>query len=196
MADDNALTSRGSVLEAIARPQVANPLKAMSDAATAAQSIYGVQEKQAQQAVGNILQQATDANGNVNYETAQRLAAQAGPVVQMGMSSFLKDASGLRGQQLTQGINRNTATNNAIIGALNGDDAGLHDRVVAGLQGLVSSGVYTQDEATRSALRLPTDPAQLRQRLQQIQISLAPAELQQQQISGRPVTLERGGSIQ
>jgi hypothetical protein len=186
MSESNALTSRGSVLEAIANPKVENPETALSTAATAAQTIYGVQEKQAQQAVGNILQQATDENGNVNYETAQRLAAQAGPVVQMGMSTFLKDASGLRGQQLTQGISRNTAANNAIIGALNGDDAGLHDRVVAGLQGLVTSGVYTQDEATRSALRLPTDPAQLRQRLAQIQTSLAPAELQQQQISGTP----------
>ncbi|HEY2417119.1 MAG TPA: hypothetical protein VGH84_04315 [Steroidobacteraceae bacterium] len=123
----------------------------------------------------------------VDYQKAQSIAAQD-PQAAMGMATNLQNASNIRGQQISQGVARNTAVNNAIIGALNGDDAGLHDRVVNGFNGLVANGVMTQDEATRSALRLPADPTQLRGQLQQIQTSLAPPDLQQQQIYGKPFT--------
>lgn len=165
-----------------------NPVQAMGNALNVASKVYDLRSQQAQQAIGSILQQATDQNGNVDYEKAGQLAAQAGPVVQMGMQSYLQNASVMRGQQLAQGLNRNQAVGNAIIGALNGTDDGLHDRVVGGLQQLVSNGVMTQDQATRAALQLPSDAAGLRQRLTQLQTSLAPPDLQQQQISGRPIT--------
>jgi hypothetical protein len=104
MADDNALTSRASVLERIANPQVVNPVNALSTAASAAQSIYGVREKQAQQAWGEVLQQATDANGNVDYPLAQRLASER-PEAAMGMQTALKDTSQLRTSQIANSAN-------------------------------------------------------------------------------------------
>jgi hypothetical protein len=153
-----------------------------------AKNVLDLRQLQANQAIGGILQQATDANGNVDYGKAQSLAAQAGPVVQSGMQTMLANNSQLRGQQIVQGVARNTAVNNAIVGALSGDDAGLHDRVVGGFKSLVANGVMTQDDATKSALGLPSDPTQLRQRLLQIQTSLAPPDLQQEQLQGtRPI---------
>ncbi|HEY2417301.1 MAG TPA: hypothetical protein VGH84_05235 [Steroidobacteraceae bacterium] len=191
MSDTNALTaqlSRNSLLDKIANPAVVNPVAAISDAAKTASAIYGVRSQQANQAWGNALQQATDPQtGVVDYQKAQSIAAQD-PQAAMGMATNLQNTSNIRSQQISQGVARNTAVNNAIIGALSGDDAGLHDRVVNGFNGLVANGVMTQDEATRSALRLPADPTQLRQQLQQIQTSLAPPDLQQQQIYGKPFT--------
>lgn len=170
-----------------------NPVQAMGNALSVASKVYDLRTQQANQAIGSILQQATDQNGNVDYEKAGQLAAQAGPVVQMGMQSYLQNASVMRGQQLAQGLNRNQAVGNAIIGALNGTDDGLHDRVVGGLQQLVSNGVMTQDQATRAALQLPSDAAGLRQRLTQLQTSLAPPDLQQQQIYGQPFNYTQPG---
>lgn len=185
----NTQSRSSGVLDSIAHPNVVNPLAAMAGAAQTANTIYQVRQNQANQAIGSILQQSTDENGNVDYEKAGQLAAQAGPVVQMGMQSYLQNASVLRSQQLAQGVTRNAAANNAIVGALSGDNAGLHDRVVSGLQGLVANGVMTQDQATRSALRLPSDPAQLRTRLQQIQTELSPPDLQQEQTAGQRVSI-------
>ena len=195
----NQLSQAGrssSILESIANPSVVNPLAAMAGAAQTAQSVYGVREKQAQQAVGDILQQATGEDGTIDYPKAQALAARAGPIVQMGMANFLKDASGLKSAQMNQGVARNTAVGNAIVGALNGDDAGLHDRVAAGLRGLIATGVMTPDEATKWALTMPNDPAQIRQRLEQLRISLMPSEQQQTNIYGTPGTVNTGPGTQ
>jgi hypothetical protein len=168
----------------LADPVVVNPLQAQTTALDAAGKVYDLRDKQATEAWGNALQQATDADGNVNYPRAQALASKD-PLARQGMLKALGQTSTIQGQQLDQGIARNKAVSNAIVGALDGDDAGLHDRVVGGLRSLVASGGWTQEQATRAALALPSDPTQLRQRLQQIQISLSPPELQQQQISGR-----------
>jgi hypothetical protein len=74
----------------------------MNRGLTTAGAMYGIREKQAQEAWGNILQQSTDENGNVDYPKAQGLAARAGPVVQMKMMESLKDTSQLQGQQIVQ----------------------------------------------------------------------------------------------
>ena len=57
---------------------------------------------QAQQALGQIVQQATDENGNVDWQAAHRAAAAAGPGVAMGMAKFTEDAANRRGQQIAQ----------------------------------------------------------------------------------------------
>lgn len=99
MSESNALRGGYSPLPA---PVVLNPLAAAAGAAETANRVFGVREKQAQQALGAILQQSTDANGNVDYQKAHTLAAQAGPVVQMGMQNMLLNAAKLRGAQLEQ----------------------------------------------------------------------------------------------
>lgn len=104
----NALNTQvrsGGVLGAIANPNVVNPVGAMGAAAAAANSIYQVRAYQAEQAIGGILQQSTDENGNVDYNKAQSLAANAGPVVQMRMQDMLLNASRLRTEQTAQGNN-------------------------------------------------------------------------------------------
>src|SRR4249920_1799850 len=98
MADDlvNALQQSNrsaSVLQGIANPPQVNPLAAITAGNQAAQAEFQTRGMQAQQALGNILQMSTDANGNVDYQKAHTLAAQAGPVVQMGMAKFAGDAS-------------------------------------------------------------------------------------------------------
>jgi hypothetical protein len=105
MADDyNALVNPGRVpvLQAIANPQVVNPLAAINAGNQAAETMFRVRGLQANQALGEILQQSTDANGNVDYQDAQRRAAAAGPLVQMGMQSYLTNNSNLRGAQIRQ----------------------------------------------------------------------------------------------
>ena len=178
----------------LAPPVVVNPLQAQSTALDAAGKVYDLRDKQATEAWGNALQQATDADGNVNYPRAQALASKD-PLARQGMLKALGQTSTIQGQQLQQGIDRNKAVSNAIVGALDGDDAGLHDRVVGGLRSLVASGGWTQEQATRAALALPADPTQLRQRLQQIQISLMPTSEQTTQIQGTPVTINQGGQM-
>lgn len=192
----NALQEASGGGGSLPKPVVVNPLAAMQGAAQTAQSVYGVREKQAQQAVGDILQQATGPDGTIDYPKAQALAARAGPIVQMGMASFLKDASALKGAQMQQGVGRNAAVGNAIVGALTGDDAGLHDRVAAGLRGLIANGVMTPDEATKWALTMPNDPAQIRQRLEQLRISLAPPDQQETNIYGTRGTINTGTGTQ
>ena len=79
-----------------------NPLAAISAGNAAAQQEYQTRGLQAQQAIGQIIQQSTDANGNVDYQDAQRRAAAAGPIVQMGMQSYLTNNAQLRGAQINQ----------------------------------------------------------------------------------------------
>jgi len=106
MADDlNSLLQANrsaSVLQGIANPAQVNPLAAMNSAAQTAGNVFQVRQLQAQQALGNILQQATGPEGVVDHQRAQALAAQAGPGVQMGMQSFLTNNSALRGAQTKQ----------------------------------------------------------------------------------------------
>jgi hypothetical protein len=66
-------------------------------------NVYDLKEKGANEAIGNILQQSTDAQGNVDYGTANALAAKAGPRVQMGMQTMLANNSARRGEQIDQG---------------------------------------------------------------------------------------------
>src|SRR5580765_5443835 len=151
MADDtNALLQgmRGVPTLSSGDTVLVNPLAAMSQGIQAAGQVYGIREKQAQQAWGNILQQATDENGNVDYPKAQLLAKQAGPVVQMKMMESLKDTSALRLQQI-----QNTAGTSALIAshaipvARDGSDASVN----AAFDSLAAHGVPADQVAKERA---------------------------------------------
>jgi hypothetical protein len=162
MADDlNALLQANrssSVLEGIANPPQFNPLAAQNSAVQAASAMYGIREKQAQQAWGDILQQATDENGNVDYQKAQRLAAGT-PAASMGMMSALKDTSALRGSQIN-----NTAGHMALLGtaamtvARDPRDANVH----AAFDNLAAHGV-PREEIERERARWLAMPEAERQ---------------------------------
>lgn len=98
----NALQEASGGGGSLPKPLILNPLAAQQAGMQAANTAYGLREKQAEQAIGAILQQSTDANGNVDYQKAQGLASQAGPVVQMGMQNMLLNSARLRGAQLDQ----------------------------------------------------------------------------------------------
>ena len=90
-----------TVLQGIANPPQVNPLADIQAGTSVASNIYDLRAKQAQQAWGQILQQSTDPNGNVDYQKAQSLAAQ-NPVAAMGMQTNLANNANLRGAQINQ----------------------------------------------------------------------------------------------
>jgi len=102
MSGSNALNFGVPTIASSGPPQVVNPLAAITAGNQAAASLYDLRQKQAQQQIGSILQQATGPDGVVDHQRAQALAAQAGPGVQMGMQSFLTNNSALRGAQTKQ----------------------------------------------------------------------------------------------
>jgi hypothetical protein len=80
-------------------PVLVNPLAAQSAGMQVAGQMYDLRNKQADMAWGQALQQATDANGNVDYQKAQSVAAQ-NPYATMGMQRALLNTSQLRGEQI------------------------------------------------------------------------------------------------
>src|SRR5580765_8042223 len=91
-----------SVLQGIANPPQINPLAAITAGNQAAQAEFQTRGMQAKQALGAILQQATGPDGVVDYGRANALAAQAGPIVQMGLNDQLRSNAELNGAQLSQ----------------------------------------------------------------------------------------------
>jgi hypothetical protein len=116
-----------------------NPLAAITAGNQAAQSEFATRRLQAEQAIGQIMQQSTDENGNVDWQGAHKRAAAAGPIVQMGMSKFAGEAAQLRGSQITQA------------GSLHGLMAGLS----ASLMDDPSDENLARIDATAAAVGLP-----------------------------------------
>jgi len=175
----------GSVLDALAHPTVANPLAAYSGALQTAGQVYQLKEQQAQQAWGNALQQSTGPDGTVDYNKARSLAAQ-NPLAAMGMMRGLAGSAALSGAAQDQGQKTNAAIGDAITAAMKAPDDQLHAAAAAGLTRLIVAGAIPQDKGVLAAMQLPNDPVQLRQRLEQIRLSLAPPEQRQTGIYGVP----------
>lgn len=185
----SALLPRTSGLPA---PVTVNPLAAANEAAQAAGNVYRVRGAQAEQAIGQILQQSTDANGNVDYNKAHTLAAQAGPVVQMGMQNMLINTSRLSGEQQQQGFDRNSAINNAAVAALNAPPGQRHEALLRLGQGLVQSGAISQDQLNRALLNFSSDEGVLTQQLENVRVSTLPAQQRQDWLYGTPTTVHQG----
>jgi len=175
----------GNVLDQIANPAIPDIVGSISRGQQAAAQYYDLRDKQATEAWGNALQQATDAQGNVDYGKAQALAARD-PMARQGMLRSLMDTSQLTSSQL----NRNIVTRNAMINAITPllrpgltDDQvtqGIHD----GVEGLVSSGVFTRDQANKALMGLSPDPKTRLRQLESLRISLQPPGEQQTSIYG------------
>lgn len=189
----NALNqqSRSSgVLDAIAHPNVVNPLAAMSDAAKVANTVYQVRQNQANQAIGDILQQSTDANGNVDYGKAQALASQAGPVVQMGMQTMLKNNSELRNAQLINAANHQKLLGvSAMTIAKDGSDANVN----AVFDNMAASGV-PQSEVDRERARWLAMSPQDRQ-TNAVRVGMSSLD-QLHQVVGQTTGINTGGQYQ
>jgi hypothetical protein len=109
--------------------------------------MYDLRAKQAQQQIGDILQQATGADGVVDHQRAQALAAQAGPGVQVGMQSFLTSNSALRGSQIVQGAALHSLSGNLAASVMNNatDDNMAKIRASAVASGLPPSALAEID---------------------------------------------------
>jgi len=145
----------GNVLDSIAHPQVLNPLAAFSTATDVASRVYDLRDKQATAAWGDVLQQATDENGNVDYPRAQALAAR-NPMAQQGMLRALGQTSQLRGEQLAQtGATLALYGKSALTIAQNPSDANVN----ATFDSLAAAGwPKAQLEAERQRVLAMTDP--------------------------------------
>jgi hypothetical protein len=188
-----AANRSASVLQGIANPPQINPLAAITVGNQAAQAEFQTRGLQAQQAIGQILQQATDENGNVDFQKAHRMAAAAGPVVQMGMMSMAKDASLLRGQQINNaGALHSFVGNLAVSGVQNPSDENWDNiRSQAVNAGMPANGIAEIDRIRA----LPSD--QRPQAAFQHVVSNLDA-LQRLHIAtgGAPVTFDKGNTVQ
>lgn len=175
MADDsdNALLSGGYPRSA---PVYVNPAASMGRGMAIAGKAYDLREKQAQEAWGQILQQSTDENGNVDYPKAQALAAKT-PMATMGMMSALKDTSGLRSSQFNLNTAQNNSVNAAVTAALaESDPERMKQTVYEQIQRQVQMGLIPLDRAMTALHNMSTDPAEMRRQLEAIRLQTLPAQ--------------------
>ena len=173
-----------------------NPLAAINSGNQAAMGVYDLRDKQAQQAWGQILQQSTDENGNVDYGKAQHLAA-GNPTATMGMMSALKDTSALRTSQ----FNLNTAQNNSVNAAATAalaepDDEKMKQTVYQQMMRQVQMGLIPMDKAMAALHNMSTDPATMRQQLETIRVQTLPEQQKQDWIYGTRPAVSAGGSTE
>lgn len=157
----NLLTANRSstVLQGIANPAQVNPLAAMTGAAQTAGAIYDIRTKQAQQAWGQALQQATDANGNVDYPLAQSIAAKD-PLATMGMATNLRNNAELQSAQIANAANHQRLLGvNAMSVATNPSDANVN----ASFDNLTANGVPSQQVEAERQRWLAMSPAERQQ---------------------------------
>jgi hypothetical protein len=186
----------GSVLDGIAHPAVVNPLAGYGSAAGIVGQMQGLDESYAHQALGQAYQGAVDkATGKFDPLKFNQLVA-ADPRAARMAGAGIESSQGLQGQQQSLANVRNAAVNSAITAALaEPDNANLPAAVVAQTQRLVNAGVIPQDAMHAALLDLPSDPAQLRQRLETLRVQGLPPELAQQNIYGRPFTQTGPGGV-
>ena len=161
MADINDLIEASRSGGSLPAPVVVNPLAAAQSAAQVANSVYGVREKQAEQALGAIMQQATDGNGNVDYAKARLLASQAGPVVQMGMQKMLMDNQQLDTNSYNLHTKRMSQANDAVGALIGRYPNGIpQDAAHAAIDQEVSTGLITPAIGEQLKKAFGADPRQ------------------------------------
>lgn len=173
--------------------ELQNPLDTFSKTAGLVNTMNVNKLYQANALRGTLMQQAVDEDGNYSPTKFNTLAAQAGPDLGPSMPAAIGQSQELQGQQLDQSAKRNAALTGLLTGALSVDDAHLHDAAAAAMGQAVESGLLlappgmTQQQFANQALaKLPSDPTELRQRLEQRRISLLPPDQQRAAIYGVP----------
>jgi hypothetical protein len=96
----NQQQGQSNLISVLSSADVANPLAAINAGTTAAKNTMELRQQQGQQLWGQALQQATDENGNVDYQKAQRIAAGMGPAAAMYATTALGNNATQRGQQI------------------------------------------------------------------------------------------------
>jgi len=140
--------SGSNVLDAIAHPATVNLLADYQGAAQTAHSIWQNRGDQANALRGQLIQQATGPDGNVDMPTFNRLASQAGPAYAPAAAEGLNQSTEVAGAQQGQALKSMTAMS-AMLDSL-GPNA-THDQVVAGLKEGVNAG-WIQPQGAQSVL--------------------------------------------
>ena len=181
----NALSEAASGSSSLPKPVVVNPLAATAGAAETASRVFGVREKQAQQALGQLYQQAIDPQtGRFDPLKLNQLISGA-PLAALAAKSGVEGSQTLQGSQLEQNIKTQGMVNGAVTAALASDDANLKQAVLEQAARLRAAGIPA-DRIDGALLHLSSDPAQLRQQLETMRVQSLPPEQQQQVIYGSP----------
>ena len=176
-------------LDALAHPTLVDPVGAIEKGNKAAQAVWQNRESQANQLSGQAYLDAVQPDGTLDVEKYRTNLQRMGPGAALAARQGLLSGQELGTAAQNQGIQGNEAIGKAIEVALNGDDAGLHARVAAGMQRLIDSGAIPRERGMTALAHLPNGAAQLRQYINQYRISLLPPELRQGQEIGTQQTI-------
>lgn len=197
----NALNqqSRSSgVLDAIAHPNVVNPLAAMAGAAQTANTIYQVRQNQANQAAGEAYQNAIDPQtGEFDANKFRQNLQAAGPAAAMAAGSSLANTQQISSDQLNQARVK-TAWVNGAAGSLTrlGPNITQAD-VISTLHQGVTSGMLSEAEFERQVAEvgaLGNDPAKLNAWANQHQFNAMSVQQQLDQSFGTRETVVTPGA--
>jgi hypothetical protein len=189
----NALSTAahgGSVLDAIAHPQVVNPLAAYAGAIGTARSVYDLRQQQANEAAGQAYQGAINPQtGEFDPNELRRRLAASGPAA-MAAGATLLNTQQISSNQLEQNLAKLKWWNSA---AANLAENPSHDNAIDLVRQGVAGGALTFPEAQRIMSTVPTDPAALQAFGRQHMIMSSDALTQFNQIYGQRMAVPAGG---
>lgn len=147
--------SRGNVLNAIAHPNVVNPVAAMTQGWQAYNALAGVQQNQANQAIGQAYQGAIDPNTGEFDPNKFRTLAAANPMTARAIGAGLENVQQISSDQLKQNLKKYDAYHGE---AANLADSPTYGTGLAGIARLMDAGIMTPVEAQRTAVQLLNTP--------------------------------------
>lgn len=194
MSGSNALAS---VFDNANKPTVAiqSPFEVMNQAGDVASKLNANRLFQANTLRGQLIQQATDANGNVDMPTYNRLAAGAGPGLAPAAAAGLDQSTKVAGQQQDQAGVRNAYLGQQLGALLDLPDEQLNSGLAATAGRIRDSRLFPPGEIDHVLSHLPNDPGALRTQLRQVQLSLQAPAAQQGQTYGTTSTQTGPGGV-
>lgn len=173
-----------------------DPNAVLLQTAQAAQAVNQNRLFQANQARGQLMQQAIDpSTGQFSPTAFNRLLAQT-PAAALAAPEAVGQSQGLMGSQNELATRQNQAMSQSLGAVLAVPDAQLHDAAANAMTRAVSAGLLPPEQAMRQMIMLPNDPSQLRQHLTQVQMSLQAPGAQQDATYGTPATRDTGQGIE
>lgn len=173
-----------------------DPNTMLMQTAQAANAVNQNRLFQANQARGQLMQQAIDpSTGQFSPTAFNRLLAQT-PAAALAAPEAVGQSQGLMGSQNELATRQNQFMSQSLGAVLATPDAQLHDAAANAMTRAVSAGLLPPEQAMRQMIMLPNDPTQLRQHLTQVQMSLLPPGAQQEATYGSPSTRDTGQGIE
>lgn len=174
---------------------IQSPFELMRQAGENAQLMNSNRLFQANALRGQLIGQATDANGNFDGPAFNRLAAGAGPGYAPAAPAGLDQATRIGGEQQTQAAVRNGYLGQQLGALLDLPDEQLNHGLAATAGRIRDSGLFPPGQVDTVLSHLPSDPAALRTQLRQVQLSLQGPGAQQGQTYGTTGTQTAPGGL-